>query len=191
MVTTNNEELYHKVKSFRAYGMTKDLELLEDKNNGPWHCEMQALGYNYRLSDVMCALGVSQLNKIDKFVERRKKIAQRYNEEMKSFDHIVLPYQADGCVSSWHLYTILFKDGKRREAYMKLKEAGIGVEVHYLPVYKHPYYQKHGYQNVKCPNAEKIYEQILSIPIFYKLSDEQQTYVIEQIKNLKTVIYGE
>lgn len=184
MVTTNNEELYKKIKAFRAYCIIKDPELLEDTGDGPWHYEMQELGYNYRISDVMCALGISQLKKIDNFINRRKEIAKRYNEEMKDFNHIVLPYQAEGCNSSWHLYTILIKDGKRREAYMKLKEAGIGVDVHYLPVYRHPYYRKHGYKDVVCPNAEAIYDQILSVPIFYKLTDDEQTYVIEQIADL-------
>ncbi|MDE6851597.1 MAG: UDP-4-amino-4,6-dideoxy-N-acetyl-beta-L-altrosamine transaminase [Lachnospiraceae bacterium] len=184
MVTTDNEELYKKIKAFRAYCITKDPELLEDKEDGPWHYEMQGLGYNYRISDVMCALGISQLKKIDSFVKRRREIAKRYNEEMKDFEHIILPYQAEGCNSSWHLYTILIKDGKRREAYRELKEAGIGVDVHYLPVYRHPYYQRHGYQDIICPNAEAIYDQILSIPIFYKLTDEEQAYVIKQILNL-------
>ena len=145
---------------------------------------MQGLGFNYRISDVMCALGISQLKKLDKFVQRRREIAKRYNEEMKDFGHIVLPYQAPEGNSSWHLYTILVKDGKRKEAYKKLKEAGIGVDVHYPPVYKHPYYQKNGYRDVKCQNAEKMYEEILSIPIFYKLTEDEQTYVIEQIAGL-------
>lgn len=184
MVTTDNEDLYNKIKSFRAYCITKDPELIEDKEDGPWHYEMQGLGFNYRISDVMCALGISQLKKLDKFVKRRKEIAQRYNAEMKNFSHIELPYQAEGCESSWHLYTILVKNGRRREAYNRLKEAGIGVDVHYLPVYKHPYYQKNGYINVECPNAEKIYGQILSIPIFYGLTEREQTYVIAKIKEL-------
>lgn len=186
MVTTNNEELYKKIKAFRAYCITKDPELLEDQEDGPWHYEMQGLGYNYRISDVMCALGISQLKKVDLFVKRRREIAARYNEEMKDFTHIILPYQAEGCKSSWHLYTILIKDGKRREAYQTLRDAGIGVDVHYLPVYRHPYYQKHGYHDIKCPNAEAIYDQILSIPIFYKLTDEEQKYVVNQIANLRT-----
>lgn len=184
MVTTNNEELYKKVKAFRAYCITKDPEVLEDKNDGPWHYEMQGLGYNYRISDVMCALGISQLKKLDLFVQKRREIAARYNEKMQNFDHITLPYQSLDGNSSWHLYTILVKNGKRREAYTKLKEAGIGVDVHYLPVYRHPYYQKHGYKDVKCVNAEQIYDQILSIPIFYKLTDEEQDYVIEEIYKL-------
>lgn len=184
MVTTDNEKLYKKIKLFRAYCITKDPELLVDKEDGPWHYEMQGLGYNYRLSDVMCALGINQLKKLDMFVARRREIAERYNREMMDFDHIVLPYQQTGCNSSWHLFTILIKNGKRKEAYLKLKDAGIGVDVHYLPVYRHPYYQEHGYKDVRCPNAEHVYEQILSIPIFYKLTDEEQSYVIEKIANL-------
>lgn len=185
MVTTNSEELYKKIKSFRAYCITKDQDLLEDKNDGPWHYEMQGLGYNYRISDVMCALGMSQLKKLDTFVESRRRIAARYNEEMKNFGHIVLPYQAPEGKNSWHLYTILIKNGKRKEAYMRLKEAGIGVDVHYLPVYKHPYYQKNGYADVKCKNAEWVYDQILSIPIYYHLTEDEQSYVIEQIRQLE------
>ena len=186
MVTTNNEELYKKIKAFRAYCITKDRDLLVDKEDGPWHYEMQGLGYNYRISDVMCALGCSQLNKIDKFVMRRREIAARYNDEMKNFEHIVLPFQAEGRISSWHLYTILFSNKeKRKEAYMRLRDSGIGVDVHYLPVYRHPYYQQNGYENTYCKNAEGIYDRIISIPIFYKLSESEQMYVIEKIRDLK------
>ncbi len=188
MVTTNNEELYKKLKAFRAYCITKDKELLEDKEDGPWHYEMQGLGYNYRISDVMCALGCSQLNKIDKFVKKRQEIARKYNEEMKDFGHITLPFQADGCVSSWHLYTILLEnEEKRKEAYIRLRESGIGVDVHYLPVYRHPYYRHNGYADVYCKNAEEVYSRIISIPIFYKLTNDEQSYVIEQISKLRDI----
>lgn len=184
MITTNDEELYRKLKGFRAYCLTKDPEQLVDREDGSWHYEIQGLGYNYRISDVMCALGRSQLKKLDKFVEKRRNAAERYNEELKHIPGIILPYQKDGCNSSWHLYTIQIENGRRREVYTEMKEAGIGVDVHYLPVYKHPYYQENGYKNVCCPNAEKIYSQILSIPIFYTLSEEQQTYVIDTIKKI-------
>ena len=184
MITTNNEELYKKIKGFRAYCLTKDPEQLKDKTDGPWHYEVQGLGYNYRISDVMCALGRSQLKKMDKFVSKRREVAARYNEELEDVEGIILPYQKDGCNSSWHLYTIQVEDNRRLEVYTKMKEAGIGVDVHYLPVYKHPYYQENGYKDVCCPNAEKVYSQILSIPIFYKLSYEEQTYVINTIKNI-------
>lgn len=184
MIATDNEELYNKIKGFRAYCLTKDPGQLKDKTDGPWHYEIQGLGYNYRISDVMCALGRSQLKKLDRFVSKRREVAVRYNEELKDVEGIILPYQKDGCNSSWHLYTIQVEDNRRLEVYTKMKEAGIGVDVHYLPVYKHPYYQENGYKDVCCPNAEKVYSQILSIPIFYKLSYEDQTYVINTIKNI-------
>ena len=142
------------------------------------------MGYNYRISDVMCALGRSQLKKLDRFVSKRREVAARYNEELKDVEGIILPYQDDGCNSSWHLYTIQVEDNRRLEVYTKMKEVGIGVDVHYLPVYKYPYYQENGYKDVRCPNAEKVYSQILSIPIYYKLSYEEQTYVINTIKNI-------
>lgn len=184
MITTNDENMYAKLKSFRAYCLTKEADQLIDKEVGPWHYEIQGLGYNYRISDVMCALGRSQLKKLDKFVEKRREVAKRYNEELKDISDLILPYQQKGCNSSWHLYTIQIENGRRREVYTKMKEAGIGVDVHYLPVYKHPYYQENGYKNICCANAEKIYSQILSIPIFYTLSMEQQSYVIETIKKI-------
>lgn len=184
MITTNDQELYKKLKGFRAYCLTKDYEQMKDKTDGPWHYEIQGLGYNYRISDVMCALGRSQLKKLDRFVAKRREVAARYNEELSNVKGIILPYQKKGCNSSWHLYTIQVEDNRRLEVYTKMKEAGIGVDVHYLPVYRHPYYQENGYSGVCCPNAEKVYSQILSIPIFYQLSYEQQTYVIDTIKSI-------
>lgn len=188
MVTTNNEELYHKIKAFRAYCITKDKDLFADKEDGPWHYEMQGLGYNYRISDVMCALGRSQLKKMDRFVEKRKEIAFRYQQELSDVPGVILPYQKEGCSSSWHLYTIQIENGKRREVYNRMKEAGIGVDVHYLPVYKHPYYQEHGYGGTICRNAETIYDRILSIPIYYRLSEEEQTYVIDTVKHIMNTV---
>lgn len=184
MITTNDEELYKKLKGFRTYCLTKDQEQFVDRDYAPWHYEIQGLGYNYRISDVMCALGRSQLKKLDKYVAKRREIAERYNKELKGIEGIVLPFQKDGCNSSWHLYTIQIENGRKREVYTKMKEAGIGVDVHYMPVYRHPYYQENGYKNVCCPVSEKIYSQILSIPIFYTLSSEQQTYVIDTIKKI-------
>ena len=184
MVTTNDEDLYHKIKLFRAYCSTKDPSLLKDKSDGPWHYEVQGLGYNYRLSDVMCALGKSQLHKLDNFVAKRRMIAQKYDRELRGINGLVLPEFVEGYNSSWHLYTIQIEDGRRREVYTKMRESGIGVDVHYLPVYKHPYFQENGYQDICCPKAEKLYSRILSIPIYYGLTDEQQDYVIETIKSI-------
>ncbi len=184
MITTNNEKLYEKLKLYRAYCMTKNPALLENKEEGPWYYEMHDLGFNYRLSDVMCALGRSQLKKVDKFIKRRSEIISRYNEELKDVKEIILPQQKEGCDSSWHLYVIQVKNGRRAEVYTKLREAGVNTEVHYFPVHKQPYYQKNGYENVQCINAERLYSQILSLPLFYTMTDEQQTYVINTLKNI-------
>lgn len=184
IVTTNDEELYRKMKLFRAYYSTKDPASLKDREDGPWHYEIQGLGYNYRLSDVMCALGMSQLHKLDRFVSKRREIAWKYVAALKEFDGLVLPEQKEGCNSSWHLFTIQVEKGRRRELYMKMREKDIGVDVHYLPVYRHPYFQENGYQNVCCPKAESLYDRILSIPIYYGLLDKQQDYVIETIKSI-------
>lgn len=184
MVTTNSEELYQRIKMFRAYCSTKDPKLLINKEEGPWHYEVQGLGYNYRLSDVMCALGKSQLKKLDSFVACRRKIAQRYNQQLQDLNNIILPYQATGCNSSWHLYVIQVEHGRRQEIYTKMREKDIGVDVHYLPVYKHPYFQGNGYRDVCCPVAEALYAGVLSIPIYYGLMEEQQDYVVETLREL-------
>ena len=184
MVTTNSEELYQRVKMFRAYCSTKDPKLLTNKEEGQWYYEVQGLGYNYRLSDVMCALGQSQLKKLDRFVAYRRKIAWRYDQQLQGLNNIIPPYQAEGCNSSWHLYVIQVEHGYRREIYTKMREKDIGVDVHYLPVYKHPYFQENGYQDVCCPVAEALYDDVLSIPIYYGLTEEQQDYVIETLREL-------
>lgn len=189
MVTTDNEELYTKIKDFRAYCITRDPNRILDKEDGLWHYEMQGLGYNYRISDVMCALGRSQLKKMERFVEKRRNVARRYDRELADIPGIILPYQAQGCVSSWHLYTIQIEDGRRRYMYERLRELGIGVDVHYLPVYRHPYYQQHGYSEIHCDNAEEIYKKILSIPIFYGMTEMQQDYVIESIRKIQGYHY--
>lgn len=180
MVTTNDKALYDKLMLYRTHGITRDPELLE-KAEGPWYYEQQTLGYNYRISDIQCALGVSQMKRLDKFVERRREIAKRYTEAFSDVPGIVAPAQAEGCNSSWHLYVIQVQKERRREIFEKLQQDGIGVNVHYIPVYKHPYYQKHGYSNVYCENAENLYAGLISIPMYPKMTDEEQEYVIRKI----------
>lgn len=180
IITTNNKSLYEKLKLYRAYCMTKDNAMLERKDEGPWYYEMHDLGYNYRLSDVMCALGRSQLKKVDMFIEKRKMIVSKYNERLRNVKGIILPKQMEGCNSSWHLYVIQVLNG-RREVYNRMREKEINVEVHYFPVHKQPYYQKNGYSEVCCQNAEKLYEHALSLPIFFKMTDEQQDFVIDTL----------
>lgn len=183
MITTNNKELYDRLVLFRSHGITRDESFLE-KNEGGWYYEQLGLGYNYRITDIQCALGISQMKKIDRFVERRREIAKRYDEAFKSMEGIVTPKQEEGCNNSWHLYVIQIRNKKRKEVFDALRNKNIGVNVHYIPVYKHPYYQKNGYQDVCCENAEAYYEKAISIPMYPLLTEDEQDYVIKTIKEL-------
>ncbi len=178
MIVTNNEEFYKRLKLFRSHGITRDKDMLE-KDEGAWYYEQLVLGYNYRITDIQCALGISQLKRLDKFISKRRFLTERYNNAFKNTDSIKIPYIKEECNSSHHLYVIQVKN--RKEIFDKLREAGIGVNVHYIPVYKHPYYQRNGYENVCCINAEKLYKHIISLPLYYDLTEEQQDYVIEKV----------
>lgn len=180
MITTNDEGLYKKLLLFRSHGITREEEFLSE-NQGGWYYEQVALGYNYRITDIGCALGNSQLDKLDVFVERRREIAGRYEEAFAGCEGIKTPVQREGCRSGWHLYMIQVLKGDRKDVFDKLRQAGIGVNVHYIPVYHHPYYQKNGYRDIHCREAEKFYERAISLPIFPDLTREQQDYVIEQV----------
>ncbi len=183
MVVTNDETLYQRLLLFRSHGITRD-ESLMTENQGGWYYEQIALGYNYRITDISCALGCSQMNKLDGFLERRREIAAKYDKAFAEVDGIVTPKQAEGCQSGWHLYMIQLLTRDRREAFDDLRRAGIGVNVHYIPVYQHPYYRQHGYGDCCCPNAEKFYSRAVSLPIFPELTEEQQEYVIQKVKEI-------
>ena len=185
MITTNNKELYEKLKLFRTHGITRDREILHNEDQGPWYYEQLELGYNYRITDIQCTLGISQLNKLDKFLKRRREIANKYNNYLKDIDGIILPYQEEYTKSSWHLYIIQLELEKfnvgRREIFQALQAENIGVNVHYIPVYYHPYYKKLGYSKGLCPNAEKLYERIITIPLFPKMTDKDVLDVVNSI----------
>ena len=181
MITTNNMALYEKLKLFRAYGMVKTEEKALEE--GPWFSEQMSLGFNYRLSDVQCALGISQIKKIDRLVERRREIAKIYNSELQGYD-IVLPKQSADGDSSWHLYPIQVNADKRKALYMQFREAGIGVGVHYYPVYKNTYYQQNGYDSICCKASEQFYTRELSLPVHYRISDNDLDYILEVAKRL-------
>jgi len=190
MITTNNKEYYERLKLFRTHGITKEKDKLLNYD-GPWYYEMQELGYNYRLTDFQCALGISQLRKLDKFIRRRREIASYYNEEFKNIEEIFLPAEDKNVKSVWHIYVIRLKLDKlkvsRREIFEALRAENIGVQVHYIPVYWHPYYQKLGYKKGLCPNAEKYYEEAITLPIFPAMTDKDVKDVINAVK--KVVIY--
>ena len=185
-ITTDNEEFYKKMKIFVTHGITKDPALLQ-RNDGPWYYEMQELGFNYRLTDFQCALGLSQLKKIEGFLDRRNEIASMYNEAFKDIEGLVMPPKPEQYSSrhAYHLYPILVTKTDRKEAYIKLREMGIFAQVHYIPVHLQPYYRNnYGFKKGDYPNAEYYYEHELSIPMYPKMKNEEVNYVIQSIKSL-------
>lgn len=183
MIVTDNEDFYKKMVLFRSHGITRDDSMMT-RNDGPWFYQQFDLGYNYRITDIQCALGCSQMKKLDRFLARRKEIVARYNKAFADCDNIITPYQLSDTESGWHLYIVQVKNCDRRKVFENMREKGIGVNVHYIPVYMHPYYQEHGYENVHCANAEEIYSHIISLPLYPGLTSEQQDYVIDTLKSL-------
>ena len=183
MITTNSKSLYDRLMLYRGHGITRDQSLMSSYD-GPWYYQQLVLGFNYRITDIQCALGISQMKKLGQFVARRREIAKRYNMEFADIKNIIEPKQLDSCNSSWHLYVIQVKNMDRKKVVESLIEQNIGVNVHYIPVYKQPYYQNNGYKNIVCPYAEEVYSNLISLPIYSSLSDEEQGYVIKKVKEL-------
>ena len=185
-VTTNDRKIYEKLLKFRTHGITKKSNSKKALQE-PWYYRQEFLGYNYRLTDIQAALGISQLKKLDMFVKKRLEIAKMYNEAFESVKEIVIPKQIKGASSSWHIYVIQLKlealGVGRKEIFDELKEKGLGVNVHYIPVYYHPHYKELGYKKGICPNAEQLYERIITIPLFPKMSKKDIEYVIKSVKS--------
>ncbi|MCR5792571.1 MAG: UDP-4-amino-4,6-dideoxy-N-acetyl-beta-L-altrosamine transaminase [Lachnospiraceae bacterium] len=192
MVTTNDEELYHKLLLARNHGITRNpeefentSELKDDLTNanhpGSWYYEQINLGFNYRITDIQCALGITQMNKLDRFLQRRRAIAKRYDEAFAGVKGIITPYVDAAGESAWHLYVIQVPAEYRKEIFEELRKRGIGVNVHYIPVYQHPFYQKNGYRDVCCTESEKLYSNLISIPMYPALTEEEQEIVIKTV----------
>ena len=190
-IATNSEAHYQKLLSFRTHGITKDTAQLTEYS-GPWYHEMQFLGYNYRITDIQCALGISQLNKLNTFLKRRREIANIYNQELKDITAIEIPVTVADCIPAWHLYVIRLagKNPPRRALFEALQSRGIGVQVHYIPVYRHPYYRMLGYRQDLCPQAEDYYQRCISLPIFPAMTDKDIDGVISGLKSVIKEIYS-
>lgn len=172
-VTTNNEELYKKLLALRAHGMHKDGDM---KNN--WKYEMRELGYNYRLTDIQSALGISQLKKLDKFKKRRREIVKFYNENL-GLPHLEEKEFSNAC---FHLYPVFVRN--REEFYYNAREAGLNLQVHYIPVHLQPYYKEFGFKDGDFPNAEIYYKRCISLPLYPSLTDGDLKKIVERIKNI-------
>lgn len=201
-VLTNNPEYYKKLLLLRNHGITKDPEKFTNRdlafslnpeslilNPNSWYYEMQELGFNYRITDIQCALGLSQLKKIDSFVARRREIAAMYNAAFKDIKCIKTPAEQETMRSSWHLYVLQIdfeQTGKSQSLIMnELREKRIGTQVHYIPVHLQPFYQKHfGTRRGDCPNAEKYYSKCLSIPLYPAMNNSDVERVINEIINM-------
>lgn len=180
MIVTDNEELYKRLVLFRSHGITRDSSMMK-RNEGPWYYEQLALGYNYRMTDIQCALGANQMKKLDRFINRRRELVKRYDKAFASCENITIPYQLPETNSGWHLYIIQVKNHDRRQVFEQLRAEGVGVNVHYIPVYMHPYYQENGYKDVHCEKAEELYSHMISLPLYPGLTEEQQDEVIGKV----------
>lgn len=180
MVTTNDPGLYEKLKLLSAHGIVRSPEQAAANADG-WYYEQRALGFNYRITDLQCALGVSQMKRIGRFLRDRRELAARYDEAFSGMEGVLPPARGRECEGSNHLYCIQFTEVSRKSAYDALRAAGIGVGVHYIPVYRHPYYRAHGYAEVRCENAERVYSRIVSLPIYPGLTRAEQDYIIETV----------
>jgi len=180
MMVTNSEIFYKRALAFRTHGICNDFREREKTNSH--YYEMHNLGYNYRIPDILCALGSEQLKKLDHFVEKRNQIADQYNKFFLNYSELLEPIKCLDCnYSAYHIYVIRIKTKNRDQIFKLLKEKEIGVNVHYMPIYLHPYYQKLGYKKGICPNAENVYKQIITLPIFPLLSYEQVNLICHQV----------
>jgi len=181
-VTTNDPALARKLAALRSHGITRDPDEMT-RNDGPWYYEQHSLGYNYRMTEIQAALGLSQMCRLDTFVERRRELAERYDALLSGSDFLRPALDTENNCSAWHLYVLRLPDDRsplaRRHLFEKLRSDGIGVNVHYIPVTRQPYYRKLGFDPLKFPVAEAYYERAISLPLFFDMTESQQDMVIK------------
>ncbi len=179
---TNNKKISERMRSLREHGVVKKPDLFQKNSHGRWYYEQQYLGFNYRMTDIHASLGITQLKNLKKFVKKRQEIVKRYNKSFKNFKGLLPSYDVE---SSYHLYILRFPQSlfkaEKKSIFEFLRNKGIGVNVHYIPIHLQPYYHKLGFKKGDFPNAEKFYSEAISIPIFPKLTIKEQNFIIKQI----------
>lgn len=186
MVLTQRQDLYERLSLLRSHGITREITRAQGDSEGPWFYQQLDLGYNYRMTDLQAALGVSQMRRLDEFVARRQALAQRYHEALRDLP-VSLPWQHPDNYSAWHLYVIRLRLDKlsvtRHQVFKDLQAAEIGVNVHYIPVHTQPYYQKLGFRWGDFPEAERYYQEAITLPLYPAMTEEQQDRVIASLRD--------
>lgn len=185
MATTNDKSIANKMRLFRSHGITRDPLEMQHKPDGSWYYEQVELGFNYRMTDLQAALGLSQMQRLDNFVKQRQFIAKKY-DELLTILPVLLPFQLESSRSAFHLYVIRLKAKEisktHKEVFEKMRQLGIAVNLHYMPVYHQPYYQKIGFKRNYCIEADSYYKEAISLPIYPALSDMKQIQVVNTLK---------
>ncbi|MEK6744848.1 MAG: UDP-4-amino-4,6-dideoxy-N-acetyl-beta-L-altrosamine transaminase [Nitrospirota bacterium] len=186
MVLTNRKDLYEKLIRLRSHGIIRDPAHMEGESHGPWYYQQQDLGFNYRITDMQAALGMSQMKRIDEFVRRRSVLARQYDEGLRGLP-LTLPSRHPDAGSAHHLYVVrvpAVSGRTRAELFTGLREAGILANVHYIPVHLQPLYQRRGFHAGDFPHAEQYYREAISLPMYFGLTDDEQAYVIGTLRKL-------
>lgn len=187
-VLTNSQELYEKLLLYRSHGITKDEGFYVNESHGPWYHEQIDLGYNYRITDIQCALILSQIDKLVQFAGRRKEIVERYNKAFSQIPQLFVQQEIPESDTTRHLYILRIRpemlDIDRKGFFEAMAAENICCNVHYIPVYWHPYYERLGYKKGICPNAEKLYDEMMSLPIYYALTDQDVDDVIMAVRKI-------
>ncbi|MDO7788348.1 UDP-4-amino-4,6-dideoxy-N-acetyl-beta-L-altrosamine transaminase [Desulforamulus aquiferis] len=187
MILTNREDLYKILIRLRTHGITRDPLFMDGESHGPWYYQQVDLGFNYRITDLQAALGVSQMKRLDEFIQRRHWLAQRYNNLLQDLP-LTTPWQHPDTYSAYHLYVIKLKleelSKTHKTVFEEIRSAGINANLHYIPVHTQPYYKKLGFKIGDFPEAEKYYRQAISLPLYYSLSEQEQDYVIQVLKEV-------
>ncbi|BAL84083.1 putative aminotransferase [Selenomonas ruminantium subsp. lactilytica TAM6421] len=184
MVLTNNEGLYQRLLLFRSHGITRNPDLMTHEADGPWYYQQLELGFNYRMTDIQAALGYSQMKRVDEFVARRRELAARYESLLADLP-VRTPYVLEGAEPSWHIYVVRVDFSKvkksRQQIFKEMRERGITLNLHYIPVHTQPYYKKQGYCVEEYPAALEYYKEAVTLPLYYGLTDEEQEMIVKRL----------